>query len=238
VLPSIEWDRRAVAGVDQIKKYTKSTVARLKSMVDALTAIEAEGIAGDVVECGVWRGGNIMLARMLAPSRVCWLYDTFDGMTEPDPDLDVKCPERGEGRAIDRYRNYLVEGRKWDSVSVDDVAQGFAELGISLDRVHFVAGPVETSLDTVAPLRIAILRLDMDWHLPTKVALQKLYPRIVPGGFLIVDDYGHWAGCKKAVDDYFRTAAERKAGGNTEAGWMGVLPPFYDVDYSCRVFRK
>lgn len=202
-----------------IKPYTKSSELRLAAMAGALAAIDKENIGGDVVECGVWKGGNIMLARIMCPQRICWMYDTFDGMTEPDPVLDIK---RDGERAIDRYRLKQAGGTKWDAVSLDEVQAGFMVSGISLDRVHFVSGPVENSLDVVSPLRIAILRLDVDWYAPTKVALEKLYGRISVGGFLIVDDYGHWMGCKKAVDDYFRK----------------MTPPFWDADYSCRVFRK
>jgi len=196
-------------------------------MADALFDVEQHSIPGDVVECGVWRGGNIMLARMLAPERVCWLFDTFNGMTVPDPDLDVK---RGGERAIDRYNLKLAGGTKWDAASFEEVIQGFQTLGLyDSSRLRFIGGPVEETLPgafltapEMLPNLISILRLDMDWHLPTKIALEYLYPRISLGGFLIVDDYGHWLGCQKAVDDFFGDH----------------MPSFRDVDYSCRVFRK
>lgn len=188
-------------------------------MVSALHAIDDEKVPGDIVECGVWKGGNIMLSRLMCPERSCWLFDTFDGMTEPDPELDVK---RDGERAIDRYNQKKAGGTKWDAVSLDEVQAGFMMLGIDMKQLHFVSGPVERSLDVVAPLRIAILRLDLDWYAPTKSALEKLYGRVSRGGFLIVDDYGHWMGCKKAVDEYFGKNA----------------PPFEDADYTCRVFRK
>jgi hypothetical protein len=207
--------------LDLVRNYTKSSRARLEGMADALCAIECEDIPGDVVEVGVWRAGNIMLARMLAPDRVCWLYDTFDGMTEPDPELDIKLTG-ALNRAIDTWNAKRKVGCKWAAVSIDDVQQGFNTIGVSTERMHFVEGPVERTLDKVVPLRIAILRLDVDWHAPTKVALEKLYPLVVAGGFLIVDDYGHWAGARKAVNDYFGDAA----------------PPWRDADYTCRIFRK
>lgn len=209
---------------DMVKEYTKSPPERLAAMVDALEVIEAQRIAGDIVECGVWRGGNIMLARLLCPDRVCWLLDTFDGMTEPDAVLDVKPDGRG-GRAIDKYRSKTAAGLKWNAVSFDEVTNGFLDLGLfNEDKLNFLIGPVESTLpdNPTLPDRIAILRLDMDWYSPTKVALDCLFPRLSEDGFLIVDDYGHWLGCKKAVDEYF--------GDRTL--------PFRDVDYSCRVFRK
>lgn len=208
--------RRAL---DIVKPYTKSNEARLESMAQALRKVDEDRVPGDVVECGVWKGGNIMLARLLSPTRACWMFDTFDGMTEPHPEYDIK---RDGERAIDRYNQKKEGGTKWDAVSLLEVQAGFMELGLVTDKIHFVAGPVEHSLKTITPFRIAVLRLDVDWYAPTKAALEALYGRISFNGFLIIDDYGHWMGCKKAVDEYFR----------------GNAPPFHDADYTCRVFRK
>ncbi len=207
--------------IDRIKPYTKSDWIRLSSMADALIAIDIEEISGDVVECGVWRGGNIMLARIISPSRKCWLYDTFDGMTIPDDILDVK---RSGEKAIDRFNLKKSNGSKWDAVSVDQVHKHFEDVGLGSKELNFVVGPVEETLLKCVPEKIAILRLDVDWYLSTKICLEILYPKLSAGGFLIVDDYGHWMGCKKAVDDYFDKS---------------VVPLLYhDVDYSCRVFIK
>lgn len=203
----------------RVAPFTKSGPERLTSMAEALLAIEREEIIGDVVECGVWRGGNVMMARILAPGRTCWAYDTYDGMTEPDTELDIK-PDGS--RAIDRYRAKAEIGQRWNAVSMREVQEHFVSIGLDYQQVHFVEGPIELSLDIVSPMRISILRLDVDWYLPTKVAMEKLYSRLSPRGFLIVDDYGHWMGCRKAVDDYFGH----------------FVPSFYDADYSCRVFRK
>lgn len=206
--------------IERVRNYTKSSRERLASMVGALRAIEQHNIPGDVVEVGVWRAGNIMLARMLAPDRTCWLYDTFDGMTEPDPDLDVKV--NGElNRAIDKYNSKKAAGRKWNAYPLWAVQGGFKEAGLSTERMRFIEGPVEDTLHE-KPDQIAILRLDVDWHRPTKAALEALYPLVVHSGFLIIDDYGHWAGARKAVDEYFG----------------GHVPPYEDVDYTCRVYRK
>lgn len=203
----------------RVMSYTKSDSVRLASMVDALIAVDRDGVCGDVVECGVWRGGNVILARLMSPLRTCWLYDTFDGMTEPDEELDVK---RSGERAIDRFNMKQAGGMKWDAVSVDEVRKNFEEVDLDPGEVNFVVGPVEETLRHVVPAAVALLRLDVDWYSPTRIAMEVLYPKIVSGGFLIVDDYGHWMGCRKAVDDYF-----------------GELVPMHcDVDYSCRVFRR
>lgn len=186
---------------DDYGKYTKSSEARLAAMRDCLLAIERERLAGDVVECGVWRGGNIILARKLAPERLCWLFDTFSGMTEPG-ELDRK---PNGARALDAYRAKPAS-QPWAAASLDDVRSYFAETGtLDDERLRFVVGPVEQTLRDPAhvPERIALLRLDTDWHASTKIELEILYPRLAPGGFLIVDDFGHWLGARKAVEDYF-----------------------------------
>jgi len=206
--------------IDRVTPYTKSAGVRLVAMREALLAIDADGIEGDVVECGVWRGGNMMLTRIMSPSRICWLYDTFDGMTKPDEELDIK--PKG-ARAIDRYNAKTKNGAKWNAASLSEVRSLFDKEKLNSSKyVKYVVGPVEETLFKVVPDTIALLRLDVDWHSPTKISLEVLYPRLAKNGFLIVDDYGHWLGCKKAVDDYFGTSP----------------PPHRDIDYSCRVYRK
>lgn len=183
------------------QKYTKSSETRLTAMRDCLLAIERRRIAGDVVECGVWRGGNIILARKLAPERLCWLFDTFAGMTAPT-ELDRK---PNGVRAIDSFR-VKTASRPWAAASLAEVRSYFAETGtLDDERLRFIVGPVERTLLDPAhlPERIALLRLDTDWHASTKIELEVLYPRLASGGFLIVDDFGHWLGARKAVVDYF-----------------------------------
>lgn len=209
----------------ELQPYTKSTPLRMASMYDAIETVDKEKIPGDVVECGVWRGGNILMARMMSPSRLCWLYDTFEGMPEPHHTLDVKRP-REDGRdaekAIDRWRLKKSFGTLWDAISLEEAQRPFRDMGL-FENTQWIVGEIELTLFSQSiPERIAILRLDMDWYNPTKAALEALYPRLTTGGFLIVDDYGHWMGCKKAVDDFF--------GGRPEQMEF--------IDYSCVVMRK
>lgn len=185
-----------------IEPYTKTGPERIAAMAAALKRINKQNIPGVVVECGVWKGGNIILARKLSPKRVCWLYDTFDGMTEPT-EIDIS---RKGASALKSYRKKERRGDKWAAVTVDEVRANLETMGVLDDeKLRFVVGKVEdTLLDEVnLPDQIALLRLDTDWYASTKVEMEVLYPRIVPGGYLIVDDYGHWAGAKKAVDEYF-----------------------------------
>jgi O-methyltransferase len=171
---------------------------RRAAMVEACRKIDADGIPGDVVECGVWRGGNIIIARKVCPDRVCWLYDTFTGMTQPTA-VDGQ-------KAVDRWAVNQAEGRGWCKRSLDHVRTSLRETDVYDEaKLRFVAGKVEETLrDPVnLPDRIALLRLDTDWHSSTKAELEILYPRLSSGGVLIIDDYGHWQGCRKAVDEFF-----------------------------------
>jgi hypothetical protein len=185
-----------------IEPYTKTGTERIAAMAAALAHIDEYEIPGAVVECGVWRGGNIILARKLSPHRICWLYDTFDGMSEP---TDVDISRKGI-KALNSYHKKVKRGDKWAAVTVDEVRTNLQEMGVlDEDMLRFVVGKVEDTLryEQNLPEKIALLRLDTDWYESTKVELDRLWPRLMPGGILIVDDYGHWAGSRKAVDDFF-----------------------------------
>lgn len=186
-----------------VAPYTKTGPERMAAMIAAVRKVDADGIDGDIVECGVWKAGNIILARKLSPDRVCWLYDTFDGMTEPTAE-DVK---RGGGKATDLWPVKTANGtQSWGDVSVAAVKSGLRACGVyKANKCRFVVGDIcETLRESEnVPERIAVLRLDTDWYASTKVELEVLFPRLTSGGVLIVDDYGHWLGARKAVDEYF-----------------------------------
>lgn len=180
---------------DLMGAYTKSGVERINCMVESLIEIEERGVQGDVVECGVWRGGNIVLARKYAPSRVCWLYDTFTGMTLPT-EHDQK----------PKYKDKPLED--WighAAASLEEVREVLTQFEVlDEDKLRFVVGDVVETLPKSRPEKIALLRLDTDWYESTAAELQWLYPLLEPGGILIVDDFGHWPGARKAVLEYFR----------------------------------
>ncbi len=174
-----------------IAPYTKTSPERIECMISSLREIDARGIEGDIVECGVWRGGNIILARKVSPDRICWLYDTFTGMPEPGPHDGAKA--KGKWR------------KHWCEASIDDVIDCLVQTDVyDPNKLRFCAGDVAETLLINPPEKIALLRLDTDWYESTKLELEVLYPRLQSGGVLIVDDYGHWQGSRKAVDEYFR----------------------------------
>ncbi len=173
-----------------VAPYTKTGPERIDCMISSLREIDAKGIEGDVVECGVWRGGNIILARKVSPNRICWLYDTFTGMPEPGPHDGEKA--RGKWR------------KHWCEASIDDVIDCLVQTDTyDPNKLRFCQGDVAETLQVMPPEKIALLRLDTDWYESTKIELEVLYPRLQSGGVLIVDDYGHWQGARKAVDEYF-----------------------------------
>lgn len=206
-----------------IRPYTRASDERLMGFARTLAKIDDSGIEGDVVECGVWKGGHVIMARLLSPERVCWLYDTFQGMTEPGP-YDVKVSGSSK-TAMASYQKKLLSGSKWLEASYEQVCDNLINTGtMDRDYLRFVVGDVrKTLLDgTLLPQRIALLRLDTDFYDSTKIELEVLYPRVVPGGVLIVDDYGHWAGARKAFNDYF----------------VGKMIQFEKIDYTAVMVVK
>lgn len=211
-------------------KYSKASRDRLQAMITACRLVDKKNIEGDVVECGVWRGGHIILARLVSPQRRCWMYDTFDGMTKPDPVRDTKMQEKGRP-AILTWNSKTAYGNKWAAASVEEVIENLSGEGVwsnQPDKCKMIVGRVEETLtnESLLPEKIALLRLDTDWYASTKIELQKLYPRLQAGGVLIVDDFGHWRGCRDACLEYFRKIG---VAFDTEMTW---------IDYTAVMFVK
>jgi O-methyltransferase len=206
-----------------------TSTERMHALYQANAYICDADIGGDVVECGVWRGGSSMLSALslLArgdASRTLWLYDTFEGMTPPG-ELDVNY----DGAAADEL--LAVQERSADAVNdwcvatIGDVRANMESTGYPTEHVRYVQGRVEDTIPAQAPGAIAILRLDTDWFESTHHELVHLYPRIVPGGVLIVDDYGWWKGAREAVDRYFADHDIRILLARIDAtGRMGIKP--------------
>lgn len=194
-------------GLDRIREYTMTSPECVEVMKDALKYNDANGIEGDVVECGVWKGGNIILARALSPHRICWAYDTFTGMTAPD-DVDGAWAKQKFGirsQPGHKSNKSYIDG-KWLAIPVEYVKNNMRAFDVfDESKIRFVQGPVEKTLrdDKNLPEKISLLRLDTDWYASTKIELDVLYPRLAPGGLLIIDDYGHWQGSRQATDEYF-----------------------------------
>ena len=180
-----------------VKPYTMTSVERIKTLYDSLEYIRFNNLDGDIVECGVWKGGNILgcieYCKYHNMDKKFWLYDTFSGMTKPSQ-FDVD---------LNGINGMIWEG-KCDS-SIEMVKKIIDKSNYKSEKIKFIDGDICTTLDDEnnIPSEISILRLDTDWYDSTKKEMDKLYPRLVIKGVLIVDDYGHWMGSKKAVDEYF-----------------------------------
>lgn len=179
---------------------------RQLALYQAVQYIVHNNIPGDFVECGIWRGGSSMLMahtllKLHSTERKLYLYDTFAGMSEPTEE-DVNF--RGD-LSIDKWKKMQKDhGNDWDYSSLEEVQRNMSSVEYPPDNVIFVKGKVEDTIPSQCPNKIALLRLDTDWYDSTKHELQELYPRLQIGGILIIDDYGHWRGARKAVDEYFK----------------------------------
>lgn len=191
-------------------RLTMSSPERMYATLMAARYVCENEIPGDFVECGVWRGGNALLAadvfHRMDPTRQVYLFDTFAGMTAPTEN-DVN--NRTGAPAMQQYQATLRHDRSdWCFASLHDVLLNFEQRGLSCKPI---VGDVLQTLrcDENVPTRISVLRLDTDWYESTLLELQVLYPRLQRGGVLVLDDYGHWGGAKKALDEYFAAHAPR-----------------------------
>lgn len=188
------------------RRYTMTSVERMYALYKAIEYIECARIPGAIVECGVWRGGSIMVALATLKAlgdtdRDVYLFDTFEGLPRPDADKDVDVLGN---RAFDGWLPHARGDTQsnWAYASLNDVRQNVALTGYPMERIHFVKGMVEDMLPASAPDTIALCRLDTDWYASTRHEMIHLFPRIGVGGVLIIDDYGHFQGARQAVDEY------------------------------------
>ena len=199
-----DFDQATRELIEYAQPYTMTSMERLFALRRSVEYIAQYGIPGDIVECGVWKGGSMMaVARTLielgVTDRMLYLFDTFEGMPSPTA-VDKEFSGRA---AFDVLRRADKKTSKvWGCCPLDEVRRVMRSTGYADDKVVFVKGKVEETVPNCAPKEIAILRLDTDWYESTYHELKHLYPRLSVGGVLIIDDYGHWEGAKRAVDEY------------------------------------
>lgn len=211
---------------EQSRAYTMTSIDRMYGVYEAVRYLEGKRLAGAFVECGVWRGGSSMMMTLTlqavgAAPRDLYLYDTYAGMSPPtDKDVDL-----AGGVAQDKFDKHVQGERSdWCYASLEEVKRNLGSTGYAEARVRYVRGKVEDTIPGVIPEQIALLRLDTDFYESTYHELVHLYPRLVSGGVLIIDDYGHWRGSREAVDQYFRE--------------QGIVPLLSRLDYSGRMMVK
>lgn len=192
--------------MEVVLPFTMTSPERVFALINAVVYVCEKNIPGDFVECGVWKGGSSAaiaqtLVHLDVRDRKLWMYDTFDGMSQPtDSDVDF------QGQTADRLleQQDIAESTSvWCRSPLEEVKITMQATHYPMERIEFVQGRVEDTLPQRSPQQVALLRLDTDWYESTKCELEFLFPRMNPGSVLIVDDYGHWQGCRKAVDEYF-----------------------------------
>lgn len=204
----------------KVEEYTLISIERGYAIYQSIDYIVRKGLKGDWVECGVWKGGASMLAALCFRQlnhevADLWLYDTYSGMTAPDENDKIAV----SGQSVSE-RN--PEG--WWAAGISDVRNNLLSTGYPADKLHFIEGDVAETLLKEKPEDVCILRLDTDWYASTYAELVHLYPVLQNEGVLLIDDYGHFTGARKAVDQYF---AERK-----------MIPLLQRVDYTGRMSIK
>jgi O-methyltransferase len=200
--------RRAAAGdakklraLKLVEPYTMVGLPRLLNAYELVERAEAKGLRGAIVECGVFKGGSAAMMTMASsPQRKVWLFDSFEGLPEPTV-------EDGQ-KAVD-YSGHRVTGALepiGQCVGPLDVVKElfFDKLKLAASRLEIRQGWFQETLPAakheIGP--IAVLRLDGDWYDSTRVCLENLYDLVIAGGFVIIDDYGYWEGCRRAVDEF------------------------------------
>jgi O-methyltransferase len=213
--------------IELTSEYTLTNPERIVSLIKATEYVVKNDIPGSIVECGVWKGGSVMailhtLNNLSVSDRNVYLYDTFEGMSEP---TELDKTYRGESAS----KAFKKKNEVWDKIecysSIEEVKKNLFSVGYNEEKIQFKKGKVE---DTISkdnlPNEISLLRLDTDWYESTKHELEFLFPKLVKGGVLIIDDYGHWEGCKRAVDEYFKE--------------KNIKIFLNRVDYTCRLGIK
>jgi len=186
--------------IRRVRPFTMTSAERIVAAIRTTEYIALNHVPGSIVECGVWRGGSMMsialtLLRLNKGNVPLYLFDTFEGMSEPT--------------AIDgttAYKEWEVNRtpthNKWCFASLAEAQNNLLSTSYNRDLICFIKGKVEDTLPDSAPAQISLLRLDTDWYESTKYELEHLFPRLSSGGVLLIDDYGYWEGARKAVDEY------------------------------------
>jgi hypothetical protein len=209
---------------ERVRSCTMTSVEKLYAMYRATEYVLKAGVPGDIVECGVWRGGSMMMAALSAlalgdASRRLVLFDTFEGHPAPDQEKD--------GPSVYsewKSRRRSDQSSDWARASLDDVRRNLESTGYPMNKVSFVKGMVQDTMPANAPETIALLRLDTDWYESTAWELKHLYPHLSERGVLIIDDYGTMLGQQRATDEYFAD--------------NGEVPLFNRVDFAGRLAIK
>lgn len=188
-----------IPAYNSVKERTMLSSEALYDLWSSIRYVTQKGLQGDIVEFGVWRGGALELVahalKHFAGQNAIIGLDTFEGHPEPNQDeIDVWGNNMNE-----RFHKEVEEHGSWVKSHYEEVHANLTEI---CSNFRLIKGKVSSETNHPEISKIAILRLDMDWYEPTKAALENFYHRIEPGGSLIIDDYGHHSGARKATDEF------------------------------------
>jgi len=178
-----------------IHAHTLVGFERLENIQYCVETVVSENVPGDLIETGAWRGGSCIFMRGVLKAlgvedRVVWVADSFEGLPKPNAEI---YPD-DDGNRLHTYDEL--------SIPLETVKDTFARYGLLDDQVKFLKGWFRDTLPDAPIEKLAILRLDGDMYESTMDALKSLYDRVSPSGFIIVDDYGAYDYCRKAVHDF------------------------------------
>lgn len=200
-------DRRIVLAATP---HSMTSVERLLATIQSVRHVVHAGIPGSIVECGVWKGGSMVAAALTLleegdASRDIYLYDTFEGMTAPTDE-----DKAGNVLASVRLAQTPKGTGTWCYAPLEDVRRNMLATHYPQERVHLIKGPVEETIPSQSPPSpIAVLRLDTDWYESTRHELMHLFSLVSDGGIVMIDDYGHWQGSRKATDEFLSSLSKR-----------------------------
>lgn len=209
-----------------VTERTMTGSEKLLGLIEATRYISRHEIEGDVVECGVWRGGSMMtvahtLTDLGDTSFDLHLFDTYDGMSEPS-DHDRRIFDgRGAQQLLDASPK-TPDVWVWAYATLEDVEAGMNSTSYPVDKIHYVKGKVEETIPDHAPEKISLLRLDTDWYESTKHELEHLYDRVSAGGVIVFDDYGYWEGARTAVDEFIERTGSKLLLNRVGSGRMAI----------------
>jgi hypothetical protein len=189
--------------------YTLTPFKAMYAIYEAASYVAKARIAGDFVECGVWKGGSSMIAALAflqhnSPDRKLYLYDTYEGMPDfADNDGNIEASLSPFQLAMNLTAQIRGSNAGILYAPLEDVRRNMQSTGYPEENIFFVKGMIEDTIPAQAPEQISLLHLDSDLYQSTYHELVHLYPRLTKGGVLLIDDYGSWKGSKKATDQYF-----------------------------------
>lgn len=192
-----------------VRPYTLSDRLRLATLYGLAREVEADGVPGDIVECGVYRGGSAaVLAAALGQmtERRLWLFDTFEGLPAPSEE---------DGELAQSFEGMFA-------ASVEILREVIGKVGFPWKQLKLRKGLFQDTLRQGLPERIALLHIDADWYESTLLTLRALYPRVSLGGIVVIDDFGYWEGARKAFFTFCREEGAEpllERVGDTQAFW-------------------